>query len=358
MFAYLFNLAFCCLLLYYYRDGNRDSRILFLYPVFLVWTIIIGGQYSVGTDYPTYLEYFSSENTIQRFEPIFQFLKDFFYSIGLRGQAMFFVFAFINVWAIFKAFKKFDLGQYALLYFLLVTISSFFNNQMNLVRQATAGAFVFWAFAEAFDGNVKKSVVLDVIAMGFHYSAVVVLPFLLFRKLTFFLTKWPKTLLVITLISLFFSMTLAQYINTFLFDMLPNFIKQYTYYSVLRSSSYATNVYGFSNVLPKVILIPLYWLSIGLLDGDELNEKEKFLLRFGILSYALRCIMNITMIISRFALYFWLPSIIPLYFLILHYYNRKENIYAYAIVAYCLLPYIAKVFMGKGEYAYHFFLFS
>lgn len=61
----------------------------------ILWTIVQGGQYNVGTDYFTYLYYFDNPYSLSYFsdkgEWGFYFLIKFCHNIGVTGQGVFVV---------------------------------------------------------------------------------------------------------------------------------------------------------------------------------------------------------------------------------------------------------------------------
>lgn len=325
-------------------------------PVILLWVFIVGGQFEIGQDYGNYLSFFSHPHYETRFEPFFTGVSRFAYKIGIVRQGQFYIYAFINAVLIFVASHKLGVKHWGLFYFLLVTVSTFFNNQMNTVRQCTAVAFVYWAFVEMYDRKLKGISILA-LGMGFHYSAIACIIFTYIKKITLILTKYPKILLIGScLISLIPS---DDYINQSIIGFLPEDIMEETHYESMYSNDDTTSAStGVIYKLSKLLLLPLYLYSLRILRYGELTDKEKLFFRFGILSYSLRCALLINNLIGRFSSYFWIPSIIPIYYLCVNLYKRKRHPeFAFTLI-YASIIYFIKVFMGTAEYKSSFIYFQ
>lgn len=353
---YIINLIFSCLYLSQIKEKNTFLFIIKILPVILLWIFIVGGQYEIGADYDNYLGFFNHPHYETRFEPLFTWVSRTGYNIGIVGQGQFYVFALINAVLIFIASHKLGIKNWGLFYFLLITVSTFFNNQMNGIRQCTAVAFAYLAFVELYTNKIK-GVSLIAIAGGFHLSAIFCVVFTFIKKITAILTKYPKILLIACC---FISLIPAdEYINQTLLGYLPEEVLEETHYERMygdedNTSSSMDIVYKLS----KLLLLPLYLYSLRLLKTNILSDKETLFFRFGILSYSLRCALLINHLIGRFSYYFWIPSIIPLYYLCVNLYNRKRHTELAFVLIYASIIYFIKVFMGTAEYKSSFIYFQ
>lgn len=354
---YILNLIFSCLYLSHIREENGCVKFLLkASPVILLWVLIIGGQDNIGADYNNYLTYFSYPFYEVRFEPFFVELSRLCYNIGIQGQGLFFVYAAINAIVIFIASYRLGIRHWAIFFFLFVTVSTFFNNQMNGLRQCTAVSLVYWAFAELYNSKVKGTTLI-LFATGFHFSAIVNIIFLFFKRLTNLLTTYPRLLLVITLVVSL--LPTDESINSVLFDIIPDELSEETGYEQMYDGDYEMSK-GVDLVvkLSKIILIPIYWLSIGLLRDDRLTPKESLFFRFGLLSYTLRCVLLVNNLIGRFSYFFWIPSILPIYYLCVDLKNKNRRLEMIGTLLYCSVIYFYKVFAEIGEYKSSFIYFD
>lgn len=353
---YIFNILFSCMYLSLVKEKKLATFLVKISPIIILWVIIIGGQSDIGADYKNYLEFFINPHYETRYEPLFSWLSRFIYDLGFVGQGQFFIYALINAVIIFIASHKLGIKNWCIFYFLLITVSTFFNNQMNGIRQCTAVAFVYWAFVEFYSKKVR-GIPLIAIATGFHYSAILCICFAYIKRITLFLTKYPKILLIAScLIAL---IPADDYINRTMIELLPDAVREETHYERAYSENEGLNeTTGIIYKLSKLLLLPLYFYSLRLFIDDSLSDKEKFFVRFGILSYCLRCALLINNLIGRFTYYFWIPSILPIYYLASDYWKKQKYIKLLFLIIYSSAIYFIKVFMGTAEYKSSFIYFQ
>lgn len=353
---YIINLIFSCFYLSQIREKRTLLFILKILPVILLWVLIVGGQYRVGADYDNYLAFFSYPHYETRFERLFTWMSRVAHNMGIVGQGQFFLYGFINAIVIFIASHRLGIKHWGIFYLLLVTVSTFFNNQMNGIRQCTAVAFVYWAFVEMYISKLK-GLSLIAISVGFHVSAIIGVAFTYIKKVTQVLTRYPKFLLIVCcVISL---IPVDENINQSAIELLPEEVIEETHYERMyvdnESTSKSTDIIY---KLSKLFLLPLYLYSLRLLKTDFLTDKEKLIFRFGLLSYSLRCALLVNQLIGRFSYYFWIPSILPLYYLCTYMYERRQYTELIFILLYASIIYFIKVFMGVAEYQSSFIYFQ
>lgn len=352
---YIFNLFFSCFYLYMINEKNAFAFLVKIIPVIFIWVFIVGGQDNIGTDYLNYYSFFQYPSFDSRFEPLFKYISILIHDINRNPQIQFFVYALINACVIFYASHRAGVRHWALFYFLLVTVSTFFNNQMNGIRQCCAVVFVYWAFIEFYTSKIK-GITLIIVACGFHYSSMIGLLFLFIKKTTEILTKRPKLLLLITLIVSILPST--DNLNVYVIQYLPDFLRENTSYESMYSGNddYSAGT-GIIYKVSKLILIPVYWMSLKLLDTDKLSEKETFLFKFGLLSYSLRCLFLVNNLLGRFSYFFWIPSLFPIYYLCIMYWKEKKQMWLILLLVYSSIVYFVKVAIGMAEYKSSFIYF-
>jgi len=354
---YALNLLVSCV----YLTNIHETKSLFklfikLIPILFLWTLIIGGQYYIGADYIQYYSYFLNPDADSRFEPLFKIISQTLYNYGFSGQGPFFFFAFINAVIIFIAAYRLGINNWAIFYFLLITVSTFFNNQMNGIRQCVAVTFVFWGFVELYNSKIIGSLLI-IIAAGFHYSALICLIFLLLEKTTNIATRFPKVLLLLTIAAAFIPSN--DLINSQIIRYIPDSVIESTSYEAM----YEDNDYTSASVeliykLSKLIFIPVYWYALRLLKMNVLTEKESLFFKFGFLSFSLKCVLLINNLIGRFSYYFWIPSIIPIYYLAVYFWKRKNIAAMLLLLGYCSIAYFVKITLGQNEYKSSFIYFQ
>jgi len=354
---YVLNLLFSCVYLRYIQEKKSLFRFFIkVSPVLFLWTLIIGGQYYIGADYIQYYGYFLNPDIDSRFEPIFTIISHILYDYGFRGQTPFFFFALLNAIIIFIAAFRLEIKNWAIFYFLLVTVSTFFNNQMNGIRQCIAVTFVFWGFVELYKSKITGSLLI-IIAAGFHYSALVCLLFLLLEKTTNIATRLPRILLLLTIAATFIPSN--DLLNAQILHYLPDSVVEQTPYEAMYENNDNTSAsMGIIYKISKLLLVPVYWYALRLLKTDVLTEKETLFFKFGLLSFALRCVLLINNLIGRFSYYFWIPSIIPIYYLAVYFWKRKNIVALLLLLGYCSIAYFVKIALGQNEYKSSFIYFQ
>ena len=340
MIVYLLNIVFGCGILHFAKDKK-----LWLIPfamVLFIWTFIAGGQYDIGTDYFSYMEYFSTLWGNTRFESLFQLCSSFLFQLGIQGQDQFYFYSGVNFIVLFFIGRKIDVKHWGIYYFLIVVVSTFFNNQMNLIRQAAACVFVFAAIVEPNKLTVKK-IVLYLIAFGFHRSSILFVPFIFWPKIIDIVTKKPQRLLLFA--ALFSLITVPDSINIYILRN-TRFLWGDDYYLHYISTGYATRSIALSDKIVKLLLWPFIMWSTYLLDKNNLNEFQKHLLRVGIFSYCARLMLLITPLFARFSYYFMLPSIIPLYYLFSNMFESpKQRLWSEVSMLFLFMIYLVKIWM-------------
>ncbi|MGN7385519.1 EpsG family protein [Sporosarcina sp. SAFN-015] len=186
---FFFLLLYIILFIFIIRSQNNIVFKIFNILLLIFLTIMSGFRYNVGTDYETYNTWYYNWNQIN-IEWVYTGLSSFFLNTNLEFfHFTFFIAAFSNL-ILYIALKKWDLTdkQISLALILYSTIYIFLF--MNAIRQGVAIILLLLALAYFTQKKPFKFGVTMVIAMGFHTSVLLVLPFiyLLRRKTISFTT--------------------------------------------------------------------------------------------------------------------------------------------------------------------------
>lgn len=315
----------------------------------ILWTIVQGGQYNVGTDYFTYLYYFDNPYSLSYFsdkgEWGFYFLIKFCHNIGVTGQGVFVVITLLESVLFFIICIKFDKNNPEIFILLYIVLSSLFHNQMNAVRQSIAVYFVTLSILYLIDKRWKEFVLLIVIAFTFHNS---VLLFILLLPSFFLIWKQYKSstyLLLLILSSVFIFLPVENLVRE-LTLLLPN-------YSHYAESEYLAEV-PFLGKITKVFLLPIYLYSLVVLKSNFLSTREYRLFVVGIIAYSLKNICLVSSVTNRIGFYFMLLSIFPIYYLLRYLQKTRQTKKVYLVYCILILSYCVKVLLfPKGEYSYN-----
>ncbi len=354
---YIINILFGCFYLHFVRI-DKLSELWKVIPIVLLWTIIAGGQYNVGADYPLYFSYFNHYFGVpnSRFEWLFAAVTDATIKLGFLGQGPFFVFSFINIVLIFVAGKIANIRHWGIYYLLIITVATVFNNQLNAVRQTIAVCLCFIAFLEFYERK-WIGILLILLGMGFHTSVILCLPFFFLKRITDFTAKCPIMLLIISFVSAFIDSATGDF-NNYLLQIMPDYLKENTHYAEAYEDSEYSHSTSFIYRAAKLILIPLYWKSLMLIKRNCLTKYEQNLFNLGFFAFMMRNLLLLNTLTGRISYYFWIPSIFPLYYLMRYYWQRKEYLPYIIIVAWLVVPYITKIIVGTQNYADRFIYFN
>lgn len=163
-----------------YLAEKLDSKYLrrvFRFFVFLFLTIPSSLRYYTGTDYGHYISIFNNPVKLQSRELLWRYLNYFIKFLDLPVQ---YLFVFSSILIYYPLCFKLQRKNFFLTIILYIVFMYYFKSY-NVIRQMIAVSFVLWAFIEFEKKKYGKTLILLIIALGFHNSAIIIFP-------TFFLT--------------------------------------------------------------------------------------------------------------------------------------------------------------------------
>lgn len=348
----LYSLWCSSKLSYIYEHSNIKKNFLsyfiLSFPIWIVWLLICGGQYGVGTDYISYYNIFK-EGTVsfyyQKGEWIFASIVDFGNNIKIPPQGFFYIFYFINFFFFYKILFELDIKYSYIFILLYICLSTVYNNQLNGLRQYTAIYIITYAVISFYRLRSYKYFFLYIIfACGIHISALLAIPFCFLYKIKQFN---PFQLYILLGFAFLFAL-FGSY--DFIINIMGNFLPRHY-------AAYITSEFNSSNsimkVITKLLFVPLYFMSIRLIKKNILSEKDKAIYNLGFISYCIRLFFLENIIFNRIGQLFVLLSIFPLYYYI-KYAIKKKNAYIYWIIVLIFISfYMLKVLvLAKQEYSY------
>lgn len=353
--VYLLFILVCCNYLAYLRrlrELDFKSMLLYSSPVIFFWCLLIGGQYGVGTDYFNYLDMFTNGDLSYveegRGEYGFSYFIRSCFKLGIHGQGIFFVIAFI--WSIIFLFVVYNLlgSKYFYLYlFAFIVFTGGFNNQMNGIRQYCAIYILWLAFTFLWQRQYIKSLLFFLLSPLFHQSAIVAIFVGLLMFLVSCYCRKRVLLYGILLIGTVCSILMTD-------EFISYFIPYFELYSDYLNRG-AVEERSFILIISKLIYLPLFVCSIYLFPKMNIDEPLRRLFVFGICGYAWKLSTVSLALVSRLGLYFEFFSCIPLIYLLIYCIQKKYLVVYYSTIIYLTIPYSVKVLMytfGSGEYSY------
>lgn len=351
----VFFLNYLCSLLFAFAIGKLYSHIKvsagallgLLLPIFLIWLYISGGQYDVGTDYWSYYTFFNGID-IEQFrvngEYLFVGIIRLCNFMGLYGQSLFYIFYGINFYFFYLILKRVDRKHIYLFILLYITVSNLFNNQLNMVRQATAIYIVSYGLILLSEKKKLKALLFILIAAMFHRTAWFLLPIFCITKFVSRLSC--RSQIILMGIALCCSFVLRMEMLEILSPILP---ERFAWY--ITGFEYEDK--SFISKLPKFIYIPFYLMAFLRFDKMRLNESEAILFKWGVVAFCLRLMVLNLSIANRLCDYFLILSLFPFYFY-LRYLLRNNCRFAFVSIIFLFsLLYALKVTVfARNEYLY------
>ena len=172
------------------------SNIFFLITFFIL-AIFAGVRKNVGVDFDSYNEMFNSIRAgtllfeIEPLNMVIVYLADY---LGFGNQCIFFIYAVVIMIGVYFFIKKFSPSK-ELSLLIFVTIGVFYLSTFNGIRQWAAISMSLIALVKAYESKYVQSAGLVLIAVLFHFSAIV------FVSLPLLLVRWQfKSILKLLLV--------------------------------------------------------------------------------------------------------------------------------------------------------------
>lgn len=352
--VFIFVLFFCTF--YFYIIKNYTPSLIAYLPAFIVYFLMAGLQYNVGTDYPSYIYIYENPWTLDRYfnsgEFIFYYSNIIFNNLDLPAQFIFIFFAFIQSIFIFiylKKLKKYHIIVW-LFFILFITVTNIYNNQLNGIRQYAALTLLPLLTITLYEKRYKAYILGCLFAMTFHSTAIVFFALLFITPLSRLILRHPL---------LCFSLSLPLYL---LLSQSVPFILEI---SNIKYSSYLGDDFfkpwDISIIITKLYYLPLIIYFFIIYDNKKKNQFSYFnfcIAIFTVTFWSFTMGLD-TPLLSRLASYFWFFLIFPLYYLLMNSVQYNKTFEFLFIFAYCTLPYLAKVtFLAKAEFLYQSYIFN
>ena len=290
-FLYNFILLNCAIFSFIAEKiKNINLELLSRMVVFLTLTIPASLRYYTGTDYGSYVRMFSDDSYLETKEILWVWLNRFVQFLNLDVQWVF----------IFSAI---------LIYFpLSFKILSFYFKSYNAVRQMISVSFILWSFICYEDRKFIQMILLYIISIGFHSSAIILFPLFIcsFINLSFKIKFLPLILftllmfivLNINLVELifktfdFFNLKYLSYKNSTMYlserpsgsGFLGVFIR--TGFIFLSIISYVNIVKKFPSKLNVLNLSIMYLIAYILCEKITIFDRIRDLLSFSVILIA------------------------------------------------------------------------
>jgi hypothetical protein len=163
---------------YQLRNRNHVSEsstgFIYLIFIFFYFSIMMGIRHDVGKDYLTYKKGYIYNFDVGNGELIFTWIRELFNRMDLHFSIYFTFLAFLNIFFFVFAFKKYSFILPLLLFFLITNGDWLF--WMNGIRQSIAMCIWIYALQYIEKQKLWTYLIWCIIAIGFHTSAIILIP--------------------------------------------------------------------------------------------------------------------------------------------------------------------------------------
>jgi hypothetical protein len=263
MLIYLFVLLiFSFLGVIYAFTRNNTAKVICVYVYIIVFVFFYSFSCNIGYDWPSYknfyealpkknADYFLSVSL--NFEPLFVLVAYFLSKISSDYQFLVFMLSFCSVLLYYDIFKKL-FEKYALI--VLSFFCILYGNRLfvSTLRQNVATTFIFYMYYEYLRNNKKWKIYL-IIAVFFHYTAILMLIAIIFDRLNI-----RRELYVFSILVLVFLFLVRFDLGNFIGNIILNM-------SGLKYN-YITNkivVYGTTTISSNVTVFDMVYATLAIM---------------------------------------------------------------------------------------------
>lgn len=337
-----------------YRDTSFNVGILFyLFPIIALWCLLIGGQYEVGTDYPTYLHFFEGydleiyENTG---EWLFVGMIRCCNWLGITGQGIYFLIAFASIVMLIYAANSFVPTKYIhVFFFVFIVYSGVFNNQMNTVRQYIVVYIFTVGIVKLLNKQYWSSIILFVMMPLFHKVSVLLFPFILFliwsrkRIESKYSARCFLTMCVLFAVCFSFIAKVEWLFPLFQGTPLEFYSSQYMQ---------EPEEMGMMYKLTKFVYVPFVLYSIYLFPTMALTPLQRKYFVIGVYGYSIKVAFLTFDVLNRMGTYFEILMCIPIVYLLITILHRKKKAYILVCFFFLLIYALKVTLFAVREYSY------
>lgn len=250
----------CCIF-----GGNDKKRQFFFGAVFWFSMFIISGlrSYTFNLDTVNYLNSFKQNSTEFHIEYLFYRSMNI-----IRHPRLWLLFIQALIYFPLIIISSRETKYCCLAAFIYLTSSTkFFTESFNIIRQCVAASFILFSFVEMKKNNKGYSYIYMIIAILFHFSSIIAVPFWFINKsiiYKIFLNKYFSISLIIGTFLLGLSGIANHLISDFIFslDMLGGSSSGNLSDTLSKYSAYGGNGVGFNHNFIIATCLPITLLTV------------------------------------------------------------------------------------------------
>ena len=270
IFVYLLALLNC------FNQNKKARRYVSLFIMLLLCFLTSFRNDTCGVDTPTYLDIYNLSRGVEyyKYEYVFNYLIKSFYFLGLSPTICQVIMSLCCYLPLIMLFFKLSKNLELSILIFLISPNNYFLETFNIVRQLCALPYFLWAVYFYFNNRYLKALLLIVVAVGFHNSTLIYIPFVIVAKHIRITYKVAVIMHAVTILWALFVATsgfLSQF-YTFISDLQIMGLAKYGY---LENK---IGEYDLSTVGVIVLIIPGLFLSLYALKRYPNNDFVKLYL--------------------------------------------------------------------------------
>lgn len=321
-------------------------KIIFFSIIPIMLILISGLRSGIGDTYYYKYSYSLMDGTFNNFSFVgdfgFNILQIILYNISSNPQILIFVTAFITNLLNSIIFYTYRNKTYLELTVYMYITSGYFFTSMNGIRQCLAASIVFIGTKFIVKDELKKYLLLIIVASTIHNSAILMIP-------VYFIARsevWSRRIIVL-LVSFIIGFIFYDYITPIIYNLLGN-----STYSQYQYSSEG----GSSLTRAIIMLVPVILSYINREKLKEIWPDSKIFVNISLLAFIFTTFGLYNWIFNRVTLYFQLYNMILIPTIIRKCYVGKEKrlLYLGFIVFYFIFFYREQVIGVNLKYSSEF----
>jgi len=244
----------------------------YVYVAFCLALIFIAGlrPQAFDPDYEQYLKAFYNGSKKSRIEPTFFLISNFVKLFFNHPVFLFLIYSIIGVSLKFIGFKQ--ITKYYLFTAFLYLCNYFLLHEMIQIRVGVASGILLLCVKPLYDRDFKRFLLFVILAISFHYSALIVLP------MWFVSTKKINKNIYIAIIPIVYLLVLSGLTFSFLIERIPidqvQFLFKMYKFQMKSGKGGALNVFNILQIIRCCMAI----LMIYKMNIIVKNNKYSFLL--------------------------------------------------------------------------------
>jgi hypothetical protein len=277
------------------KKSYFNNYIAIFYYCFILSIVSAIRLFGLGNDYYSYLQMFGNKSSNERnnLEPAFKIIgiiNDFFFNSSLIS--LFFISSLCALLLKINAIKKLA-SPYFIIIIFYYFITFYWLHEYTQIRVAIAIGIYFNAIIVLNKGKIIQYCMYAIVATLFHYSSVVMLPFLLFIKIC----NTKKKCLLVVCIGFIFALVSSKIIARYLRDV----IYQLQIISRINKSGPEDTFMSVFN-LKYISLLSIFFISyFFIIPSDSIDTLLFQSFAFGLCFFYYLNPINLPVISVRFA---------------------------------------------------------